>query len=214
MLLSEFFEELAYGELSDLSMAASLGEIKAEYQPKIVIKLNDFLTNLYTKYTLRLVDVDIPTIAEYPVYNLPYAHIRNSVRIVYAKPAYLGSDIDSFNSYIDTFRIIGNSLVFDKRPAVPYYSVKYQWRPTKMDINPATDGYLSQEIDLEEVVVPLVRVSVASGIFQSMNGEAHKATGMELFNQAQFMVNDLETQGILNKGALFQNNQFITNNFT
>lgn len=209
MLLSELFEELSYGELSDLTMSSVKGTIKEEEQPKIVIKLNDVLTNLYSKYVIKLEYAILNTIIKTTSYSLDP---KNSVRIVYVEPE-VEKEEDIYKNK-DEFNVQGNTLIFKKAPVADRFAVRYQWKPSRLKINPTEPRFLDQRIPLDPVLLPLVRTQVAAGIFQNMNGEAHKNTGVNLQNQAQFLISDLEISGILNNSVVFENNRFRINNFT
>lgn len=209
MLLSELFEELSYGELSDLTMSSVKGTIKEEEQPKIVIKLNDVLTNLYSKYVIKLEYAILNTTIKTTSYSLDP---KNSVRIVYVEPE-VEKEEDIYKNK-DEFNVQGNTLIFKKAPVANSFAVRYQWKPSRLKINPTEPRFLDQRIPLDPVLLPLVRTQVAAGIFQNMNGEAHKNTGVNLQNQAQFLISDLEISGILNNSVDFENNRFRINNFT
>lgn len=209
MLLSELFEELSYGELSDLTMSSVKGTIKEEEQPKIVIKLNDVLTNLYSKYVIKLEYAILNTTIKTTSYSLDP---KNSVRIVYVEPE-VEKEEDIYKNK-DEFNVQGNTLIFKKAPVANSFAVRYQWKPSRLKINPTAPRFLDQRIPLDPVLLPLVRTQVAAGIFQNMNGEAHKNTGVNLQNQAQFLISDLEISGILNNSVDFENNRFRINNFT
>ena len=209
MLLSELFEELSYGELSDLTMSSVKGTIKEEEQPKIVIKLNDVLTNLYSKYVIKLEYAILNTTIKTTSYSLDP---KNSVRIVYVEPE-VEKEEDIYKNK-DEFNVQGNTLIFKKAPVANSFAVRYQWKPSRLKISPTEPRFLDQRIPLDPVLLPLVRTQVAAGIFQNMNGEAHKNTGVNLQNQAQLLISDLEISGILNNSVDFENNRFRINNFT
>lgn len=201
-------EELAYGELSDLSLAEN-GEIKPDSVPKIVIKLNDVIQSLFTKYVIKTLDVDIDTTIKGYNYTI---NSENAVKIVYIYPN-LVNEVDIYKNN-DQFSVKGNTITFIKYPVANSFRVTYQWKPSKLKINPAVSRFGDQIIDLDSALVPLVKLLVASAIFSNMNGELHKKTGVELFNQAQILQNDLELAGNLNIAVDFNNNRFRANGFT
>ena len=176
MKLSEIFEELAYGELSDLSMVSD-GQIKPDQQAKVVIKLNDALVTLFTKYVIKVVDTTLST----AIKQLNYVFTNdNCVKIVYIVPNLPNEEAIYKNN--DQFAIQGNKITFLKAPIADSFGLSYQWKPSKLKINPTIQGFLAQEVDIDSSLVPLVRTLVASAIFTGMNGEAHKATGVALYN--------------------------------
>ena len=207
MKLHEIFEELAYGEVSDLSMAQD-GLIKEDQQAKVTIKINDTLLSLYTKYVIKLVDAQIITTTK----ALRYDFINpNSVKIVYAHPELPNPEAIYRNE--DHFAIQGNSIVFKKLPEMDELSITYQWKPSKLKINPTSRGFLDQEVNIDPVLSPLVRTLVASSIFNGMNGEAHKASGVGLYNQAKIMQAELEASGALTTSVAYENQRFYKNGF-
>ena len=208
MQITEFFDEMAYGELSDLSLAEG-EEIKATAKPKLIIALNDALLELYTKYVLRLVDVPlvlVPTSKTYAV------EAENSVRIVYAAPV-LQRDYDDLYHKPNYFNIRGNQLIFTEFPTITQFGLTYQWKPSKLKVNPATPNFERQVIEADPTIMPLVRTLVAAAIFNNMGSEAHKAIGIGLLNKAQFMKAEMESSGILNTNVMFENRRFQANGF-
>lgn len=207
MKLSDFFEEIAYGELSDLSYAEG-GMINDENKPKVTIRINDVLSKLHTKYVIRTGEAVVDTSIKDVRYQ--YAN-ENSVRIIYVIPS--PEDEVSLYKNNDHLAVVGNSLVFLAPPKGNSFPITYQWCPSKLAINPTTANYLDQEVDIPSVLVPLVRTLVASALFTGSNGELHKKTGAELFNQAQYIQAELEMSGILNISVPFKNNQFVISGF-
>lgn len=208
MEITEFFDEMAYGELSDLSLAEG-EEIKATAKPKLIIALNDALLGLYTKYVLRLVDIPlvlVPTSKTYAV------EPENSVRIVYASPL-LERDYDDPYHKPNYFMIRDNQLIFNDFPTITQFKLTYQWKPSKLKVNPATPNFERQVIQSDPVIMPLVRTLVAAEIFGNMGNENHKAIGIGLMNKAQFMKAEMESSGILNTSVMFENRKFQTNGF-
>lgn len=209
MRLADFMEELAYGELSDLSHAED-GMVIAERQPGIVIKVNDVLNQLYIKYIIKLVATTLVTTVKTKSYTLIEP---NSVRIIYVRPD--APDDTTLYERNDRFVLSGNTITFDRDegPISNLIHIMYQYKPNKLILNPANPAYKDQEIDLPSELVPLARTLVASSVFTNMNGELHKKTGAELFNQAQFMQNELELAGILVTSVGFDSNTFFKNGF-
>lgn len=209
MRLTDFMEELAYGELNDLSLAEG-GMIAPEKQPNIVIKVNDILSQLHVKYIIKLVATTLDTSVKSKSYTLVNP---NSVRIVYVRPNVV-DEADIYNNG-DHFVLSGNTLTFnrDTGPIANAFHVMYQYKPNRLIINPADKAYAGQIIDLSPEIIPLVRTLVASSVFTNMNGELHKKTGAELFNLAQFMQNDLETAGVLITSVGFDSDTFFKNGF-
>lgn len=209
MKLNEFFEEIAYGELSDLALAEG-GEIKPQSQPLLTIKLNDALLALHTKYVLRL--EDLPLTGAIPAgttrWDLSNPH---AVRIIYVD---INKDTDDgFYKFNGKYSIKGNTIYFLEPGSYTISGLKYQWKPLKLLTNPAKNGFLNQEIDVDPVIIPLVRTQVAASVFLGMNGELHKKTGMDLHNFSQILQADLESSGILNTSVGFADNQFEKNGF-
>lgn len=207
MRLDQFMEEIAYGELSDLSMSEG-ATIKDDKKPLIVIKLNDVITNLYNKYIIRLVDDIIDTSVKMNTYQFIN---ENSVQIVYVKPH--EASLDEIYENRDYFRVQGNTLYFNKPPKADAFEIKYQYKPLRLRNNPATQGFLSQEVEVTEALLPLVRTLVAASIYNGMNGEMHKATAVGLRNDAEYMRVDLESMGVLVNSVDFKNRQFEKNGF-
>lgn len=207
MKLTDFFEEIAMGELYDLAFAKN-GEILDDKKPLVTIKLNDVLTNLHNKYILQLREDVIDTSVKQNWYMYDN---DNSVQIVYLEP--MSWDDTTIYKHKDMLSIRGNSLHFLKPPNENAYRITYHWKPDRLQINPAKSGFDKQVVSIPDTLIPLVRTQVASAIFMNMNNELQKKTGVELANLAQFMIVDLETMGILNTAVDYENRQFLKNGF-
>ena len=70
MLLSEFFEHLTFGELSQLFLTGNGAEIEAREYPKIAAHLNLALTALFTRFNLRQEEALIQQYDQISLYHL------------------------------------------------------------------------------------------------------------------------------------------------
>lgn len=91
MLLSEFFNQLAYGELSHLAMSDSGTSIDVAEYEKIVSHVNLGLTEIYSRFDLKTDTVVIQQIPEFTRYVLDSR---------YAKSNPLNTDDQLFPKYI------------------------------------------------------------------------------------------------------------------
>lgn len=79
MNLETLYCELAYGELSNLSMAtAVVGEIAEAQKPKIVIAANEALLRLYTRFILKENDVIVEMVEGTTFYHLRKKYAEQS----------------------------------------------------------------------------------------------------------------------------------------
>lgn len=207
MLLSDFLEELAISELSDLFMADN-GEINPNDQAKVVVQINDVLSDLYTKYVIKTTDYTLSTAVKALNYTVPEA---NSVRIIYIMP--IVPELETLYTNNDQFDLMGNRITFKKLPKADSFSLVLQYKPSRLSIRVNDPTFLTQEADIPSVLVPLVRTLVASNLFGNSNAELHKKTAVELFNKAQFMKAELEASGALVTTVGFRNNRFKLNGF-
>lgn len=207
MKLSDFLEEIAFGELYDLSFAKN-GEIVDERKAMVVIKVNDVLTNLYNKYILDM----RPAVIDTSIKQLHYTYDNpNSVQIVYAEPINWDRlDIYKTEGHLT---IRGNTLRFNRTPKVDVYNIWYQWSPSRLKTNPAAGGFDNQIVSVPMILLPLVRTLVASAIYINMNNELQKKTGIELANASQYMIADLENMGVLKTSVDYDNIVFMKNGF-
>lgn len=71
MHISDIFSQLAYGELSNLSMCQTTpGEIDIESQPQILIAINEGLLRLYTRFIIKTKDVMLEQVDHITSYHL------------------------------------------------------------------------------------------------------------------------------------------------
>jgi hypothetical protein len=92
MNVDQLFQNLSYGELSNLSMGVEgEGAIEEKHQPKIILHANEGLLRLYTRFLLLEKDVLIEQVEHITNYHLlkrfaesnwnpeeePYAYIKD-----------------------------------------------------------------------------------------------------------------------------------------
>ncbi|WP_299378621.1 hypothetical protein, partial [uncultured Kiloniella sp.] len=80
ILTSELIRRLAYGELSNLKMAsAGDGTILAADLPKVLLQINNALTELYTKFLLSQKEVVINAQETITQYYLRYEFAQSNL---------------------------------------------------------------------------------------------------------------------------------------
>ena len=71
MLLSEIFEQLTYGELSQINLGGKDdGGIASSDYPAVVAHINMALTELFKRFPLRLKEIQLQTYSTLTTYQL------------------------------------------------------------------------------------------------------------------------------------------------
>lgn len=202
MILSDLFETLAEGELSNLSMAENgAGTIVTNAQPRIVRYVNEGLMRLYTRFPLKENDVlvqmyeDITNYHLIPRFAVHYTPVDTTdnepIRYLLDLPdePFLDEVIkilavyDSTGKFSRPINDDGHALsVFtpqSKILQVPIpvpdqtLAVMYQAR------HPKIQGDLQESIDLPDFLVEALTAFVAYKVFSHMNTDTSTAKSQE-----------------------------------
>lgn len=109
MLLSEFFNHLSFGELSQYSIGTDdTGQIPVKDYPRIVSFLNLALTRLHTRLPLRMESVEIQTSVLRDTYRLRSKFARSNMPIGASLEDYY--ILDETNPFKDNVLVINEVL--------------------------------------------------------------------------------------------------------
>lgn len=215
MKLSNFFEKLSYGELSNLYIGASgSGEIPTEQYKKIFSHINHALTNIYTRFPIKVRDLTIQSYDHISLYHLKseYSWLNTD------------SDAPTYKYLIDTpsdrftddiimiesvYNEIGQELPMNDADAWASVFVVNQ---TTLQINHPSneDAFMilyranhpmipmdltdldTFELDIPVSIEEALAYYVAGRIYTNMNGQEHSAKGQEFLAKFEAQCNFIE----------------------
>jgi hypothetical protein len=195
MTLGELFHKLAYGELSNLSLASN-GDILVAQQPKITQYVNDALLALYTKFVLSEDEYLIQTrsdIRQYqlvPKFSIQYTPIgvsdTEAYRYIIDSPEEPFKDL--VIKIIQVFDIKMCELPLnDPESALSVFTPKLKVLqvPNPKDNyflnihcqlrHPTLSGNLSEEIQCPDVLVKALTSHIAYQVYDDMNSDTSVA---------------------------------------
>lgn len=109
MLLSEFFNHLSFGELSQYSLGTDdAGQIPVKDYPRVISFLNLALTRLHTRLPLRMESVEIQTSVLRDTYRLRSKFARSNMPIGASLEDYY--ILDATNPFKDNVLVISEVL--------------------------------------------------------------------------------------------------------
>ena len=213
--LEKLFSDLSYGELSDLYMSGEgSGSILEEHHNRVALHVNDVLTELYTRYPLRVKECVIEMHEGVTNYHLDsrFALTKYDEDTNYT-PYILDLGREQFED--DVIKILfvmdqdGNSLPMndttrpdsvytpqDRVLQMPFPSVGKILSVSYQALHPEVSAdNVEAELILPPALYTPLRQLVASRIFNSMDGKEGKA--MNLIQLAEKQLGQLEESDAL-----------------
>lgn len=228
MNVDQLFQNLSYGELSNLSMGVEgEGAIEEKHQPKIILHANEGLLRLYTRFLLLEKDVLIEQVEHITNYHLlkrfaesnwnpeeePYAYIKDLGREPFEEDVIkILSVFDSHGYRLplnDNERADSLFTPQAKVLQVPHpedgvsLSVLYQAKHPPLSIE-----RLDQEVDLPEVLHGALTAFIASKIYGNMNTAEARATGQEHFLHYENICGDVIENDLVSTSISATNSRF------
>lgn len=209
ILTSELLRRLAYGELSNLKMAATPGTIAVADRPKVLLEINNALTELFTKYSLakkELVINTTPVITQYflrsefaqsniastqPVKYIDDSSIQDwdgrivkilSVYDAFGRELYINKaqePLSVFTPYFDCLQITAN------HETEAFYVIFQALHPI---VNYVSTGTLVDTLieGLPPALEKPLELLIASKVYSNMNGQAN-VTKSNMLHQMYLM---------------------------
>lgn len=229
MLLSELFQKLSFGELSNLALTNDgNGTIVEGKQAKLIGYTNDALLRLYSRFVLRENDLLLQVQAAQRSYPLDrkYALINPD-----RPPETVGYIIDSVTKPFedDVIKILmvlnsdGQQLplndphradsVFTPQPTVLQVSspvdqamlgIAYQARHPRIPI----DNDLSAEVTVPAVLEEALQCYIAHLVFSHMNGQENSSKGAEYLNTFEMLSQGVEASDLVSNSYSSTNTRF------
>jgi len=221
MQLNELFDQLQYGELSQMSMGgfdSAIGIAECDY-PKIVAHVNLGLIELYKRFTVKSNKVVIQQYSDIQTYILDSKYSINAPAIPGAQQYILDTVEDPFTD--DILRITrvkdeANTELFlndeheDESVFTPTYksllisvpndtsktTIHYRATPTKIDAQGL--NIFSTEILLPDSLIEPLCLFIASRVFSNLNADGGIAEGNSYLQRFEISCKRIIKENLLN----------------
>jgi hypothetical protein len=204
MNLDDLLKELSYGPLQDLAIGGNgSGVIPAESVPKVILRINNALTALYTRFPLQKRTIVIETVDGLASYHLrkDYAQTSSSTEVnKYIKDTvadpFLGDVLMVEHVYDANHCELPlnqrkdcrswhtqayDSLLMDYAKTGDRYFIEYRAAHALVPFTPADPALV--EIRIPPALKLALQHHVAANIYGSMNGENVLAAMQKFLNQ-------------------------------
>lgn len=233
MQVSELFQKLSYGELSNLAVGMDgAGSIAVASQPKIITYTNEALLRLFSRFVLRENDLTIQTRDWITNYKFLRANaFSNPSPAVGAEIYILDTLSEPYEE--DLIRVlalynsegrelplndIGNPRsMFTPQPNVlqvpsptagGIVAVIYQARHPELPTNT-----LESVIELPVVLEPALRAYIAYQVYSSMNGQEHSAKAAEYMNKYDAVCREVLDRDLVSSSSSTTTHKFQDRGF-
>jgi hypothetical protein len=222
MLLSEFFEHLTFGELSQLFLTGNGVEIEAREYPKIAAHLNLALTALYSRFPLRTEEIIVqeydditmyflrPEFAvnsgsaeaiKYLVDTVNYPFVGRVLKIEQAfnedgEEILLNDDRYADSIYTPQFDVIQ----IPEPVATNSVSILYRANHDKVVIAPSTD-LTTVNLNIPDFLITPIKYYMANNLISPLAGE-NEGIGNNFLAKYEQECQRIEMQGLFNPDTL------------
>lgn len=221
LTVSEVLSRLAYGELSNLSLVDknTPGEIKAKYQPAVIMQLNKAMRDIFTRFMLSQKEVIVNTTGTRTHYFLRNEFAMSNSESTSEK--YIDDTAcDNFNGDVVKILNVYDGMgreVYMNRSDEPLsvftpqfdclqitanhqsetFYVIFQALHPKLTIEP--DSILNIPPSLEDPLLLLI----ASKVYSAMNGDVNSSRGLQLMQQyeASLIENEIRDMASTSEGV-------------
>ena len=222
MQVSELFENLSYGSLSNLSIGGEgSGVIPADKQPKLINLINQALLALYQRFSLLEKEVIIRTSAAVSTYVLDSKYADSTLDVVPFK--YIDdSDLEPFEDdvikILGVFDLAGTELTLNDSGNI---SSIYTPTPQSIQIpapkdgdalfviyqakHPKLTGDVTQEILLPFGLHTALNALVGHLVYGGMSGQENSAKSQELRMTYENLCMQNETKDLVNSSLVDTN---------
>lgn len=231
MKISELFQRLSYGELSNLSVAnEGNGTIQSAAYPKLIGHVNEALLRLHSRLVLRetsLLVVQIGNVTQYP---LTPEHTLSSTVVGVDK--FIDDSSNEFlddvikilrvedqlgyrfplnddNSSLSMFTPLPNTLQIPVPQDGVVLSVTYQARHPKLIVEGIPDvDLLNQEFDVPFTLEAAIQNYIAYLVFRNMNGPENISKSQECLAAYEMIIAEITTNDLANQSISVTNERF------
>lgn len=220
MKVSELFQRLALGELSNLAMSeTSQSMLKPEVHAKMILYANDGLLRLYSRYVMSEKSLIIETHEHITSYHMKVKFAESSgsnepfkyIKDLPAEP--FEGDVIKILAVYDgtgTERVLNDSenpsSLFTPQPDQLQVPNPIQGQPLGITyqarhhiLKDTGNDLLQQDIDLPFFLESALQAYVASKVFSHMNGQENKVISQEHMANYEGICAELEVNDLINK---------------
>ena len=200
MKLSELFQKLSYGELSNLSLSGEgSGTIIEASQPRIVLLINDALKDIFSRFNLnerttaiqsiewksfyplrKEFAVQDPTVGLKYILDTPYNKFTDDLVKILSVTNEVGATLpmNDLEQWASVFTPKHDTLQLTHPGSDQMFAVTYQ--ALHPEILATGEGFLDQEIRIPTILETALRMKVALPIFSSMSGQEYSVKSQQL----------------------------------
>ena len=230
MNVQELFQQLSYGELSNLSMAQQVpGQISADQQAKVLMAVNDALKRLYSRFVLSEKDIIIELQAGVTNYHLLSRYAESAyipggqISYPYIKDLTKEPFKEDVIRILSVFSSTGHELplndvnhsasVFTPQLnvlQVPYpvqgqaIAVLYQALPEKLLI----ENYPSQQILIPDTLEEALKAYVGYKIFAAINSQEATVKAADFLGIYESICSEVEAKDLVSNSVSSTNRRF------
>lgn len=231
MKVSELFQKLSFGELSNLALGSDgSGDILAAKKPRIIHYANKALTRLFTRYLLKESNLLISQVANLTMYNLHSKHSVNNTSPLPGDYLYIQDTVD--NPFRDD--LIRVTSVFDQNGVeLPLNDIEdplsaFTPQNTVLQIvNPVAGAPLGisyqashvpldaatpdQVIEIPPILDEALTLLIAHYVFSDMSGAENITKSQELLMKYEALYTEIEGLDLVNNSISTTNTRFKRN---
>ena len=231
MNVQDLFQQLSYGELSNLSMAQQVpGQISADQQAKVLIAVNNALMRLYSRFILREKDVVIEMQSGVTNYHLLSRYSETGyvpggqITYPYIKDLNKEPFTEDVIRILSVFSSTGEELplndmdhpksVFTPQLGVlqvpkptpgQALGVVYQARPEKLELG----NFSSQNVPIPETLEEALKAYVGYKIFAAINSQEATAKAADFLGIFESICSEVEAKDLVANSVSNTNTRFI-----
>jgi hypothetical protein len=193
MFLSQIFDALTYGELSNLSLGSlEYGGVKPEHYPKLITNINSGMIELYKRFPLKTSTVPVVLVTDTTSYTIDATDILKIDKVVDAEGTeYPINDMDDTTSvFVPEYNLL----------QVPFattgttLTVTYRAAPVKLDLNPADPDAVN--VPIPDSMLECIIAYVVSKIHASGPATDNNLAGM-YYNKFHTACDFVERMGLI-----------------
>lgn len=206
MLLSEFFDQLSYGELSQYGIGTDdAGKIAAKDYPRIISYINTGLTRIHTKLPLRMSSVRLNTTSSKMRYELRSSAswvedieepFQDNILVI---SEIIDSNGDSLTLNDDmsdsTITVAGRAVTFEQ-PTDDSFTVKFQGNHAALPVSQRIDP-TTIEIDVPDFIIEPLSVFVASKVLGNGGNAESIQEGQMKLQEFGLLIQELIDTGMV-----------------
>lgn len=197
--VEELFRNLSFGELSNLAAAVeATGTIKKEKQKQVLFFANEGLKLLFTRFSLRELEVMVTMTGEPIEQVLPLVDFIKLISVMTA----MGESLTFSDRPVpETLYVQGTTVYIPARPAGSELQLIYQARHPVLD-DSALPGDLTQEIAIKPELQEALTSYIGYRMYREVRTPEGQASAADHLSRHNQILKDLSDLGVLPGEAL------------